>query len=86
MTISIVGDLNLSTILHMQRFRTVLNLDYVFCPSSTLASFDQYRTLLPVGTQYMVVGNLAPILGDQPLVADVGLSELEYLRITKRSF
>ncbi len=75
MTITILGDLNLSQVLHTTRFRTVLNLDHTFCPSSTLSSFDQYRSLLPVGTKYMVVGNLAPIFGERPLVGDVSLSE-----------
>jgi hypothetical protein len=76
MTISIVGDLNLSQLLILPRFRTVLNYDYVFCPSSNMASFAQYKTLLPVGTRYLVVGCLGPLLGDRIWEADVALSKL----------
>lgn len=74
MTIAILGDLNLSQLLIMPRFRLVLNTDFVFCLASSMASFAQYRTMLPPGTRYLVVGCLSPLLGDQPLTADVELS------------
>ncbi len=74
MTVTILGDLNLSQLLINPKFRSTLNLDFVFCPSTSLVSFHQYRTLLPVGTRYLVVGCLAPLLGDQQLTADVELS------------
>ncbi len=75
MTITIIGDLSLSQLLINPRFRATLNLDYVFCPSTTMSSFDQYKTLLPVGTKYLVIGCLGPLLGDQQLSADVELSK-----------
>lgn len=75
MTIAIVGNLNLSQLIILPHFCVVLNTDYVFCPASTMASFAQYRTMLPPGSQYLVVGCLSTLLGDQPLTADFELSE-----------
>jgi hypothetical protein len=75
MTITIIGDLSLSQLLINPKFRATLNLDYIFCPSTTMVSFAQYETLLTTRTKYLVVGCLAPLLGDQQLTADVELSE-----------
>ena len=75
MTVAILGDLNLSQLLIIPRFRTVLNYDFVFCQASTMSALAQYKTLLPPGSRYLVVGCLSALLGDQPLTADVELSE-----------
>ncbi len=77
MMIAIIGDLNLSQFFINPKFQSFLNLDYLFCPSTTMASFAQYRSLLPTGTRYLVVGclTLTPLLGDQQLTADVELSK-----------
>jgi hypothetical protein len=76
MTVSIIGDINLSQLLAIPRFKIVLNLDYIFLPASSSASLHQYRLLIPPGTKYVVVGCLAEILGSQPYTPDVGLSKL----------
>lgn len=55
LTIFILGDLNLSQLLIIPRFRIILNFDFVFYPASTMSSLAQYRTLLPAGTRYLVV-------------------------------
>jgi hypothetical protein len=75
MSVSIIGDLNLSQLLIVPHFKTVLNMDFTFCPASTMASFTQYRTLLPLGTRFIVVGCLAPLLATQSLTPDVELSK-----------
>jgi hypothetical protein len=63
MTTVVIGDINLSQIIMMPRFREVLNLDFIFCPASTMIAFSQYRTLLPPATKYLVAcrlfGNIA---------------------------
>jgi hypothetical protein len=75
MTISIIGDVNLSKLLMIPRFRVILNLDYTFLPASTTTALHQYRLLLPPGTKYVVIGCLAEVLGNQPSTPDVGLSK-----------
>ena len=82
LTISILGDLNLSQLLIIPRFRIVLNSDFVFYPASTMSSLAQYRTLLPAGTRYLVVGCLSPLLVDQTLTADMELSMYYFCTIS----
>ncbi len=75
MSIAILGDLNLSQLVIMPQFREVLNTDFVFYPASTMSSFAQYRTLLPPGIRYLVVGCLSPMLAEYSLTNDVVLSK-----------
>ena len=68
MTISILGDLNLSQLLISPTIRANLKLDYVFCPASNMSTFTQYRTLLPLGTHYMIVGSLGSLLVERFMI------------------
>jgi hypothetical protein len=74
MTIVIIGDINLSQVVMLPRFREVLNLDFIFCPASTMIAFSQYRTLLPPATKYLVIG-MAPLLTGVTLSDDALLSK-----------
>ncbi len=85
MSISIIGDLNLSQMLIAPHFRNVLNLDYTFCPATTMSTFMQYRLLLPPGTKYVVIGCLGSLLSAVPLAPDVELSKINwYLEILRQ--
>jgi hypothetical protein len=77
MTIVIIGDINLSQVIMLPRFREVLSLDFIFCPASTMVAFSQYRTLLPPGTEYLVVGCLASLLSGVSLSDEVSLSKIK---------
>jgi hypothetical protein len=76
MTKAIIGDINFSQVVMMPQFREIMNLDFIFCPASTMITFSQYRTLLPPATKYLVVGCLAPLLAGVTLADDVLPSKL----------
>ncbi len=74
MSIAILGDLDLSQLVTMPHFKDSIGSEFVFYPASNLASFAQYRTMLPRGVRYLVVGCLAPLLAEYSLTNDVVLS------------
>jgi hypothetical protein len=85
MSVAVLGDLDLSQLVITPLFKeTVLGSETVFYPASTLATFAQYKSLLPPGIRYLVVGCLGPLLAEYSLTNDVVLSK--YLTLNQKTW